>query len=301
MTSYAPIADNATISRLAPVKINLALHVTGQRPNGYHELEMIVAFGDFGDRILVSPADHDDFTVSGYYAPLIPLNGDNLVLKARDLLRAQNPAKCRPVHIHLEKKLPIAAGIGGGSTDAAAALTTLNELWQLDLSDETLLALGLQLGADVPMCLHSQKSGAPLMVRGIGEELRPLNQFPALHILLINDGTALATPTVFKALKKRDNPPLPPPKVFQSSAEVCAYLRNTRNDLFKPAETLAPQLQSHLQELAALGADFVQMSGSGATCFAVFSNPDIMKKAKQAIRQAHPNWFAVTTQTYGSR
>lgn len=292
--------DGATISRLAPVKINLALHVTGQRANGYHELEMIVAFGDFGDHISVTPALHDDFTVSGYYAPFIPLNNDNLVLKARDLLRMQNPSICTPVHIHLEKKLPIAAGIGGGSTDAAAALTALNELWQLNLPYETLLELGLQLGADVPMCLHSQQNGAPLLVRGIGEDLSPLVEFPTLHILLINDGTALATPTIFKALHKRDNPSLIAPDAFQSIDEVCAYLHETRNDLFKPAETLAPQLQSHLHELAASGADFVQMSGSGATCFAIFSTRENMLQAKQQIRQAHPDWFVVTTQTYGS-
>jgi 4-diphosphocytidyl-2-C-methyl-D-erythritol kinase len=294
-------SDCATISRLAPVKINLALHVTGKRENGYHELDMMVVFGDFGDRIRVQHTEQDEFTVSGYYAPFIPLNSDNLVLKARDLLREQNPLKCSPVHIHLEKKLPIAAGIGGGSSDAAASLSALNELWQLNLPQEKLLELGLQLGADVPMCLHSQQNGSPLIVRGIGEHLRVLEHFPSLHILLINDGTALATPAIFKNLQNRNNAPLPELSAFQTPNDVCNYLSTTRNDLFHPAELLAPQLQSHMDELKKLGADFVQMSGSGATCFAVFSSPELMNEVKLTIRQYHPDWFAVTTQTYASQ
>lgn len=300
MTITTPL-DGATISRLAPVKINLALHVTGQRANGYHELEMIVAFGDFGDHISVTHAQNDHFTVSGYYGSYIPLNSDNLVLKARDLLRAHNRDIATPVHIHLEKKLPIAAGIGGGSTDAAATLTALNELWQLNLPQDQILELGLQLGADVPMCLHSQQNGTPLMVHGIGEKLTPLKNFPSLHILLINDGTALATPVIFKSLTKRDNPSLTAPPALQTTADICSYLRNNRNDLFQTAQTLAPQLQSHLNALAGLGADFVQMSGSGATCFGIFASPQQMHKAKETIRQLHPDWFVVSTQTYGSR
>lgn len=300
MTITATVTDEATICRLAPVKINLALHVTGRRSNGYHELEMIVAFGDFGDKISVNSVEKDSFTVSGYYSSLIPLNADNLVLKARDLLRALNPEKCTPVHIHLEKKLPIAAGIGGGSSDAAATLTALNELWQLNLPHEKLLELGLQLGADVPMCLHSQQHGTPLIVGGIGEELTPLKDFPILHILLINDGTALATPTIFRNLQNRNHKSLPQPPAFKNINDVCSYLATTRNDLFSSAATLAPQLESHLNELTRLGANFAQMSGSGATCFAVFTKAEQMHEAKKIIRLLHPDWFVVTTQTYGS-
>ncbi|MGU3574650.1 4-(cytidine 5'-diphospho)-2-C-methyl-D-erythritol kinase [Brucellaceae bacterium C25G] len=300
MTITAPTFETRVVSRLAPVKINLALHVIGKLETGYHELQMIVAFGDFGDNITVHPSAEDQFTVSGYYAPLVPLNQDNLVLKARDLLRLQAPEKSQPVHIHLEKKMPVAAGIGGGSADAAAVLSALNTLWQLEIDQQKLYEIGLKLGADVPMCLHSQQSGAPLFVEGIGEELTILDNFPKLNVLLINDGTALATPDIFKALQKRDNPPLAAMPSFNSTYDVCAYLKDTRNDLFQPAQMLAPQLEDHLNTLSALGADFVQMSGSGATCFAIFDDAEVMEEAKHRLRHSHPEWFVVSTRTYGS-
>ena len=157
---------------LAPAKINLALHVTGQRADGYHLLDMLVVFACDGDRIIVSPADHDSFTVSGRFAAAVPTDERNLVIRARDALRAQAPGTATPVAIHLEKNLPIAAGIGGGSSDAAATMLALNAYWQLGLSFDTLLAIGLTLGADLPMCLHGAARGTPVLARGIGEAIQ---------------------------------------------------------------------------------------------------------------------------------
>ncbi len=175
----------------------------------------------------------------------IPLDGGNLVLKARDALHEHAQRALPPVAIHLEKNLPIASGIGGGSSDAAATLLALDALWGLGLGFEQLAAMGLTLGADLPMCLHGASKGTPLAARGIGESLTPVAGLPAVPMLLVNDGTAVATPDVFRALDKRDHPALK----FASHADIaplCAYLETTRNDLLPPALKLAPRSVTNL-------------------------------------------------------
>jgi 4-diphosphocytidyl-2-C-methyl-D-erythritol kinase len=171
-------AASRSVTRLAPAKINLALHVTGRRDDGYHLLDMLVAFARFGDTITVADAPEDQFTVNGPFAVSVPLDGGNLVLKARDALRAHAGGNLPPVAIHLEKNLPIASGIGGGSSDAAATLLALDTLWGLNCDFDTLAALGLALGADLPMCLHGAAHGTPLTARGIGEDLAPVTGHP---------------------------------------------------------------------------------------------------------------------------
>jgi len=297
MNSHAPLPTGETISLLAPAKINLALHVTGRRDDGYHLLESLVAFAGFGDRIDVSPAQEDRFTVMGPFAQAVPTDAANLVLRARDALRARFAAKALPVEIVLEKRLPIASGIGGGSSDAAAALIALNRLWGLGLDMEALCEIGLTLGADLPMCLHGQQAGLPLLARGIGEALHPVSRFPSLPIVLANDGTGLSTPRVFQALARRDNPPLPSPPAFSTIEAVCAYLRQTRNDLYAASLTFAPALAGLLDLFAQAGARFAQMSGSGATCFAVFHDHAAAAQAAAFLRETHPHWFVVATET----
>ena len=191
----------------APAKINLALHVTGQRADGYHLLESLAVFTRFGDRISIEPAERDEFAVSGPYAPAVPTDETNLILKARDALRGVSPsAKTVPVVIRLDKNLPIASGIGGGSSDAAAALRGLVKFWDLDVGHETLTRIGAALGADLPMCLAAK----PLLARGTGDELSPVRGFPALGLVLVNPDVAVSTPAVFAALQRRDNDRLPP-------------------------------------------------------------------------------------------
>jgi 4-diphosphocytidyl-2-C-methyl-D-erythritol kinase len=189
----------------APAKINLALHVTSQRSDGYHLIESLVAFAHAADQITISAVKTDSLTFSGPFAGLLATDtADNLVLKARDALRAAAIPPCPPVAIHLEKNLPLSSGIGGGSADAAATLKGLNDHWQLGLTPEHLCAIGLRLGADVPMCLH----GRPLIAKGIGEIIEPVD-LPPFHMLLVNPGVSVSTPAIFKALANKDNQGLP--------------------------------------------------------------------------------------------
>ncbi|RUX96383.1 4-(cytidine 5'-diphospho)-2-C-methyl-D-erythritol kinase, partial [Mesorhizobium sp. M2A.F.Ca.ET.040.01.1.1] len=167
---------------LAPAKINLALHVTGRRDDGYHLIESLAVFTRFGDRLEIEPAEQDEFSVFGRYAAGLPLDDGNLVVKARDALRREaGVQRTPPVAIRLEKNLPVASGVGGGSSDAAAALNGLARLWKLDIDEISLARIGLSLGADLPMCLKSK----PLVARGIGDEVSPLSAFPALGLVLV--------------------------------------------------------------------------------------------------------------------
>lgn len=288
-----------SVTRFAPAKINLALHVTGRREDGYHLLDMLVAFGDVGDFIHISISENDHFHVSGPFSKAVPLDGRNLMLKARDRLKDTVNRELPPVSIHLEKNLPIASGIGGGSSDAAATLLALNDLWGLNLSFNEVAALGLSLGADLPMCLHGANFGTPLIARGVGEKLHTISGMPTLPLVLINDGTALSTPQVFAAINKRDNPPLPAPKIDSFDC-LRSYLPTTRNDLLQPALSLAPNIAQKLELLRSYDAIFAQMSGSGATCFAVFSDQKSAVQAAREIRSAHPDWFITATQTGAS-
>lgn len=289
------------ISRLAPAKINFALHVTDQREDGYHYLDMIVAFAQYGDHVAVRLASEDSFTISGRYSSQIPISADNLVVKARDLLRSRHSKDLPSVSIHLEKNLPVAAGIGGGSADAAAAIIALSQLWQINLDAEELFQIGLELGADIPMCLHSQMHGGPLKVSGIGEELKILPNFPSLHVVLVNDGSELSTPDVFKNLNNRNQPALPALTIKNSFEDIIAALEATRNDLLEPARLLAPNIDYMLMLLQQQNAAFTQMSGSGATCFGIFKTPEAAHCAAQTISAQYPNWFVTATDTLPSR
>ncbi|WP_273793372.1 4-(cytidine 5'-diphospho)-2-C-methyl-D-erythritol kinase [Brucella anthropi] len=301
-TSETPANGRFThaVTRLAPAKINLALHVTGRRDDGYHLLDMLVVFARYGDIIRVEIAEKDSFAVSGPFAKGIPLDGGNLVIKAREALREHAQAALTPVAIHLEKNLPIASGIGGGSSDAAATLLALDELWGLDLGFEQLAKIGLALGADLPMCLHGASKGTPLAARGIGEDLTPIAELPALPMLLINDGTAVATPDVFRALDKRDHPALHLAS-YSDVKSVCTYLQTTRNDLLDPALKLAPRIGDKLDLLRASGSLYAQMSGSGATCYAIFEDMAVTERAATHLSAERPDWFVIATESIPSK
>ncbi|HTV69061.1 MAG TPA: 4-(cytidine 5'-diphospho)-2-C-methyl-D-erythritol kinase, partial [Rhizobiaceae bacterium] len=190
----------------APAKINLALHVVGRRADGYHLIESLAVFTRFGDRIEIALSDEDSFTVSGRYAADVPTDRTNLIVKARDALRRHVGADASPVSIALEKNLPVASGVGGGSSDAAVALRGLAHAWNANVDHATLARIGLALGADVPMCLAAK----PLLARGVGDDLSPVPDFPALGLVLVNPNVAVSTADVFGALAKRDNDKLPP-------------------------------------------------------------------------------------------
>ena len=256
------------VTRLAPAKINLALHVTGQRADGYHELDTLVVFTELGDRITISEGSSDDTPVSlvstGPFAEQLDMANDNLVVQAAQLLIDRIGEVPHPVELTLEKNLPVASGIGGGSADAAAALLALSELWKFGDSAD-LGEIALKLGADVPMCLVSK----PLRARGIGEIISTMEVFSPLNLLLVNPGVSVSTPDVFKQLENKPN------SLIEMSREGVlpnlAELGNLRNDLQEPAISVAPVIAEVLTELNSIdGCQLARMSGSGATCFGVF-------------------------------
>jgi 4-diphosphocytidyl-2-C-methyl-D-erythritol kinase len=268
----------------APAKINLCLHVVGQRDDGYHLLDSLVVFADVGDLISVAPSDTLSLTITGPQAANLATTNDNLVLRAA---RALSPTL--GAAITLEKHLPIASGIGGGSADAAATLRALSALWGVPMpSAEAILALG----ADVPVCL----SGKPLRMQGVGENLTPLPPLPNVYIVLANPGVAVATPAVFKALPNKTNDPLPAIPRFTSSQDFAAWLAKQRNDLEAPALALVPIIG---QVKTALGSQpgclLARMSGSGATCFGLFADQITANLARQSIQTAHPDWWVTAS------
>lgn len=278
----------------APAKLNLALHVLGKRPDGYHEIETLVAFAGIGDTVSAEPADRDEFVAEGPFASSLPPSG-NLVEMARDALRAHSRSS-RPVRLVLTKRLPVASGIGGGSADAAATLRALARFWRLgsrEAVEETLCEVGARIGADVPMCVLSR----PLVARGIGEKLTPVPAFDLAEMacVIVNPLMPLETPEVFSALKRRDHPPLPP----LGGRTTIEWLRTTRNDLAEPARRLVPLIGEVLDALS--GATLSRMSGSGATCFGLYENERVAAQAANRIGRDHPDWFVRSTTLNGMR
>lgn len=272
----------------APAKVNLCLHVTGQRVDGYHLLDSLVVFADVGDVIEVRAAPDLSLRVIGPQAQGLPVGEDNLVLRA-----ARAFAGAAGAEITLTKNLPVASGIGGGSADAAATLRALARLWAMPLPDADSV---LRLGADVPACL----AGQPLRMQGIGERLQPLPDLPAAHLVLINPGVAVATPDVFKALPAKNNPALPDMPGFASAVEMAQWLAAQRNDLEGPALQLAPVIGAVKQALTtAPGCLLARMSGSGATCFGLFADPAQAHSACAAISAAQPDWWVACGRMLG--
>ncbi|KVK41523.1 4-(cytidine 5'-diphospho)-2-C-methyl-D-erythritol kinase [Agrobacterium deltaense] len=280
----------------APAKINLALHVTGQRADGYHLLETLVTFTEAGDTIRIrdADADADSFSISGPFGDLLRAGdgGDNLVTRARDLLRdalASTGQPAPPVAIHLEKNLPVASGIGGGSADAAATLRGLLRHWRAGIAPDALASMALTLGADVPMCLESRS----LIARGIGEDIERITDLPELAMVLANPLKAVSTPEIFRRLQNKTNPPLP------ASATIgwMDFLAQSRNDLQPPAQALLPEIGEIIGLLSQEGAALVRMSGSGATCFGIFHSLEAARKAETSLRKRRPGWYFQATRT----
>ncbi|WP_137135560.1 4-(cytidine 5'-diphospho)-2-C-methyl-D-erythritol kinase [Rhizobium sp. FKY42] len=272
----------------ARAKINLALHVTGQRADGYHLLDSLVTFADFGDELAIRPSAQDRFEITGRFADTLSIEADNLVTRARDGLRAlaaELEYETCPVDITLTKSLPLSSGIGGGSADAAATLRGLARLWNLNVQRDRLAKLCLSLGADVPMCLAS----SPLIARGIGEDIEPLATLPPFFILLINPLKPVSTPQIFRLLTSKSNAPLPPFDPAQS--DWLEYLGALRNDLQEPAQRLLPEIGECLRQLEESGAEVSRMSGSGATCFGLYRDEMALERAALTLQQTRPQWY----------
>ncbi|MEM8731270.1 MAG: 4-(cytidine 5'-diphospho)-2-C-methyl-D-erythritol kinase [Pseudomonadota bacterium] len=269
------------VAGFAPAKVNLSLHVTGQRDDGYHLLDSLVAFADIGDQVTVSSDAALSLTIDGPEAAGLFAEDDNLVLRAARFL---DPG--RGARIRLTKHLPVASGIGGGSADAAATIRALCALWQQPLPAPHRLAA---LGADVPVCLH----GKPCRMRGIGDDLEAIPDLPPLDVLLVNPRVSVPTAAVFAGLASRHNPPMtdPPPADHHGFLD---WLKEQRNDLAAPAIAYAPEIEKVLQELEALKPLHCAMSGSGATCFALFPKGTTAAQAERSVAAVHPQWWVAS-------
>lgn len=270
------------IRRFAPAKVNLALHVTGRRADGFHTLDSLVAFAGVGDWLEIAPADTLSLRVTGPRADGVPEDQRNLVWKAADWL---GPG--RGAAMVLEKHLPHAGGIGGGSADAACALKALAEIWDVEVPDGA-----AALGADVPVCLH----GAPVRMGGIGDLLEDILPLPKMGLLLVNAGVEVPTGAVFKAMERVDNPPMPDPSWTDFDSFI-GWLSGTRNDMEGAARAQAPIIGVVLERLRALrGCRFARMSGSGGTCFALFETETAARDAAFALPK---EWWAKSGQVQG--
>lgn len=246
-------------TEFAPAKVNLALHVLGRRTDGYHELDSIVAFADVGDTLDFEPAEAFAIAVAGPFAADLPPTDENIVTRAWDRLRAGLP-DMPAVRIRLTKNLPVASGIGGGSANAAAAIRGAMRIAGLTAPTDELRAVALSLGADVPVCLV----GKACRMRGVGEKLEVLETFAPRAGLLVNPGTPVATVDVFRALGLARN------SVHGTAIPDASDPAHWRNDLAEPAIRAAPAIADVLAWLRSQpGAAYVNMSGSGATCFAL--------------------------------
>ncbi len=278
------------LSETAPAKINLALHVTGRRADGYHLLESLVVFAEVADAVSARPAPRDSLSISGPFAPGLGAEPNNLVLRALSAFRDRWPDTLPDgLAFHLVKNLPVASGIGGGSADAAAALRLLRAMARVPIAAEDLLALAGTLGADLPMCLCAQA----LMAGGIGEELRLLKTFPSVHLVLVNPMQALSTPEVFRHLASRENPGLPAlPDPMTRPAQLGLWLTETRNDLEAPAIALLPLIGEMIARIRDVsGCMLARMSGSGATVFGLFGSGAQAHQAAHELRAQWPGFW----------
>ena len=281
----------------APAKINLTLHVCGRRADNYHLLDSLVVFAGVGDRITVSASDTLSLTIGGPFGAALASEPHNLVLRAARLLTAKHDIK-HGAEIYLEKNLPVASGIGGGSADAAATLIACGRLWNVDplaLSDSEIAA---QLGADVPVCLR----GVPAFMSGIGDIVEPARGLPNAWLVLANPGEPLATKAVFGALNGRFSAPMnrAPFEGLGHAADLAEVLRTYGNDLMAPARELLPSVGTVLDTLAqSPGCLLARLSGSGPTCFGVFPDAASAQKAAGDIAGRYKSWWVAPASILG--
>jgi 4-diphosphocytidyl-2-C-methyl-D-erythritol kinase len=276
----------------APAKLNLYLHVLGRRADGYHELDSLVAFAGIHDTVELRPAGELSLAVEGPMAGSLAGEdpASNLVARAAVLL-AESLGRRPDVAIRLVKRLPVASGIGGGSADAAACLRALARLWGLDRDDPRLRATAPRLGADVPVCLE----GRARYFGGIGDRLDPAPALPPMAAVLVNPGTALATPAVFAARRGPFSQPARFDRAPRDAAEFAELLAGRRNDLTEAAVSLAPVVAEVLGALAATkGCLLARLSGSGATCFGLYADAGAAEAAVRALA-ARPGWWVRAT------
>lgn len=272
---------------LARAKINLYLHVSGKRADGYHCLDSLIVFASLGDTIDVEASDDLALTIEGPFAAGLPVDQNNLILQAA--MSLAQAAGIRPrARIKLRKTLPVAAGLGGGSADAAATLLALRALWRLSIDDVVLHRLAAGLGADVPVCLTDR----PSLVGGIGHEVRPAPPLPPFALLLVNPGQAVSTAAAFEGLPDTFRSSRPWREHTDRTAALAQALAERRNDLEPAARRLAPVIGEVIEAVAALPhCRLARMSGSGATCFGLFDNLAQAQSAAGTLAAARTSWW----------
>lgn len=291
-----PLEAGNSVTIVAPAKLNLYLHVLGRRDDGYHLLDTLIAFADLHDVVRAAPAEGFGLDVTGPFAPALEGMPGNLVLTAAE--RLGEAAGCRDgARITLTKNIPVAAGLGGGSADAAAALLALDRLWGLGLGVAGLAEIAAGLGADVPVCLESRSAFAG----GIGEDLAPVSLPPA-WLVIANPGRPLATAAVFKAF----DGPFGGPARFSDAAtdavQLAALLRGRQNQLTPAAEVMVPEIAALCAALTALpGCELSAMSGSGASCFGLFTDEAQARDGAGRLSRDHPGWWAAPARLIDGR
>ncbi|MBL4873842.1 MAG: 4-(cytidine 5'-diphospho)-2-C-methyl-D-erythritol kinase [Rhodobacteraceae bacterium] len=270
---------------LARAKINLCLHITGQRDDGMHLLDSIVVFPAIGDVLEATPDNDLSLDITGLFGEDLEAGADNLVMRAARILAGKGAA------LRLRKNLPVASGIGGGSADAAACIRLLSDMWDVDVPSLDQLT---DLGADVPVCMAL----VPVRMSGIGEKLEALPAMPKFWIVLVNSGPAVETSAVFRALKSRDNAGLSSvPESFPTLENLFEYLRAQRNDLQAAAIDKCTEIAEVLSALEATkNCALIRMSGSGGTCFGLFANEADAAIAASEIRDNHSDWWVVSAE-----
>jgi 4-diphosphocytidyl-2-C-methyl-D-erythritol kinase len=277
------------VTLAAPAKLNLYLHVTGKRADGYHLLDSLVAFTDVYDTLTLTPAPVLAFTADGLFA-----NGfgdedpaTNLVVRAA-LALAEATGNSVQVAFHLTKNLPVASGIGGGSADAAACLRGLARLWRIEPAAPVVLDVAAKLGSDIPACVvgHSTFFG------GIGTELAPAPTLPEAGLLLVNPGIGLSTPSVYRAREGGFTPQMRFDTAPVTVDALVGLLAERRNDLTDAAVSLVPEIDTVIHAIGALaGCKLARMSGSGASCFGIFEDVAAARCVSETLKQAHPGWW----------
>lgn len=288
-------ADVAAQAELARAKVNLFLHVVGLTPEGYHLLQMLVVFPRVGDVVSAEPATGLSLSIDGPFGDGLGTGADNLTLAAAAALSDRMGGGLGAA-LHLQKNLPIASGIGGGSADAGAALRLLARMWP-NAPHDALADIAFSLGADAPMCLNQ----TPALAGGIGERLSPAPPFPGFWMVLVNPMTQLSTAEVFGALHRKSNPAgAKPPARFVDLAHLTSWLSTHRNDLEAPARKLRPEIG---RVLSALSWDrdclFARMSGSGATCFGIYATEALALAAADQLRKSEPGWWVAAAEVEG--
>lgn len=281
-----------SLSAFAPAKVNLFLHVGPVEADGYHPLSSLMVFADVGDRVAVQPADALGFEVTGPFADALEASDDNLVVRAARTLMARMGGPQPPFRLILDKQLPVAAGLGGGSADAGATLRLLRQALELPIQDEMLTAIAAELGADGPVCLWGQAA----LAGGRGDRLSPPPGLPEINAVLVNPRAPSSTGAVYRAYDAAGAPgdaePPPLPAAFESPEELAAFLTYCRNDLEAPAVALEPRIGEVLETLRGEPETLLaRMSGSGATCFALCAGDIEAEGLAERLEFMRPDWW----------